>query len=56
MAIKAFSITSIERCSFICCHMKIQFENDTIPTNKLNKAFEETSSIIVLKWDRSLSS
>lgn len=43
MAINAFSMTSIERCYLICCQMKIQFENDTIPTNKLSKAFEDTS-------------
>lgn len=45
----AFYTTSNERCSFIYCQIKIQFENDTIPTNKLNKAFEETNSIIVRK-------
>ncbi len=31
--------------------MKIQFEKETIPTNKFSKALEDTNSIIVLKCD-----
>lgn len=34
----------------------MQFENDKMPTNKLNKAFEATSYIIVLRCANYVSS